>query len=339
MGWRKSVRPISAIPGSGRWMRRETASLDCTDDSPVQAALKIRPPVPALSRPGHLYLRYWRMQDGAVPWTAQDAVQCRLAQAGHPIELGAGMRYYPFGEVRDLPNDGLAKISATDFGYTGQRANSYINLMDYRSRWYDPALGRWSQPDSIIPGGNPQSINRYSYILNNPVNGIDPTGHKPCDEEYGCSGQLAAQVTPLTTNSLEESLHNPSMDESGSPDLPINPTDRHQTNNDTPSETPPPPYQMTETDKIGMALTTAMVEITIILPIEYALMGATIESSAACVSGVALFCVADIPLAAADIVVADFAVSLTVYTAESISNGQREKFKWIIIPAIFNIKQ
>ena len=38
-------------------------------------------------------------------------------------------------------------------------------------------LNRWTQPDTIIPDGNPQSLNRYSYGLNNPVKYNDPTGH------------------------------------------------------------------------------------------------------------------------------------------------------------------
>ena len=32
-------------------------------------------------------------------------------------------------------------------------------------------------PDSIIPDGNPQSLNRYSYVNNEPINHNDPTGH------------------------------------------------------------------------------------------------------------------------------------------------------------------
>ena len=97
-------------------------------------------------------------------------------------------RYYPFGEVRDLPNDGLAKISATDFGYTGQRAldaqgNSFgLGLMDYKARFYDAYLSRWTQPDSIIPDGNPQSLNRYSYVNNSPIGYNDPSGHRFTDQ-------------------------------------------------------------------------------------------------------------------------------------------------------------
>jgi hypothetical protein len=51
-------------------------------------------------------------------------------------------------------------------------------LLDYRSRWYDPQLGRFNQPDTIIPDDySPQSLNRYAYALNNPVRYNDPTGH------------------------------------------------------------------------------------------------------------------------------------------------------------------
>jgi hypothetical protein len=45
-------------------------------------------------------------------------------------------------------------------------------------------LGRFIQADSIIPNpGNPQSFDRYAYVLNSPINIIDPTGHKACDGE------------------------------------------------------------------------------------------------------------------------------------------------------------
>jgi len=45
---------------------------------------------------------------------------------------------------------------------------------------YDPALGRFLQPDSIIPGiGNSQNLNRFSYVGNRPISLNDPTRHKP----------------------------------------------------------------------------------------------------------------------------------------------------------------
>ena len=39
-------------------------------------------------------------------------------------------------------------------------------------------MGRFISPDSIVPAPrNPQSLNRFSYVLNSPVNLVDPSGH------------------------------------------------------------------------------------------------------------------------------------------------------------------
>jgi hypothetical protein len=51
---------------------------------------------------------------------------------------------------------------------------------------------QFMQPDTIIPEPfNPQSWNRYSYVLNNPINFSDPSGHVAVGDtnEAGCSGK------------------------------------------------------------------------------------------------------------------------------------------------------
>jgi hypothetical protein len=46
------------------------------------------------------------------------------------------------------------------------------------ARWYDSALGRWLSADTVVPEpGNPQSLNRYSWVLGNSLKYRDPTGH------------------------------------------------------------------------------------------------------------------------------------------------------------------
>ncbi|NBD36557.1 MAG: hypothetical protein GVY30_11250 [Chloroflexi bacterium] len=53
-------------------------------------------------------------------------------------------------------------------------------------RGYDRAraaciLRRWrSQPPRT---GNPQSLNRYAYVKNNPLRYVDPSGHIPCIDD------------------------------------------------------------------------------------------------------------------------------------------------------------
>jgi len=66
----------------------------------------------------------------------------------------------------------------TSYRFTGQRKDATIGLYFYNSRYYDPLLGRFIQADTIVPNpGNPQSLNRYAYTLNNPVRYVDPSGH------------------------------------------------------------------------------------------------------------------------------------------------------------------
>jgi hypothetical protein len=59
------------------------------------------------------------------------------------------------------------------------------------ARWYDPFIGRFTQPDTIVPGmQNPKTWDRFHYSLNNPLRYRDPSGHKACDgdKEDDCEG-------------------------------------------------------------------------------------------------------------------------------------------------------
>lgn len=51
------------------------------------------------------------------------------------------------------------------------------------ARFYVVALGQFASADTIVPEpGNPQSLNRYAYVGNNPVKCQDPTGHYLCED-------------------------------------------------------------------------------------------------------------------------------------------------------------
>ena len=58
------------------------------------------------------------------------------------------------------------------YGYTGRQPDA-TGLVNYRARYYDPAQGRFTQPD---PKGFIDGINRYAYAMNSPVNYVDPWG-------------------------------------------------------------------------------------------------------------------------------------------------------------------
>ena len=67
--------------------------------------------------------------------------------------------------------------NAGRFQYTGQAWLSEIGVQYSKARMYDPALGRFLQPDPIGYAGG---LNLYAYVLNDPINFIDPLGL--CDE-------------------------------------------------------------------------------------------------------------------------------------------------------------
>ena len=90
--------------------------------------------------------------------------------------------YAPFGQPRDpatgtLLDDGAATAIVED-GYTGHDRLDDFGLVNMRARMYDPALGRFIQPDTIIqaPFDN-QTLARYSYTRGNPLRYNDPSGH------------------------------------------------------------------------------------------------------------------------------------------------------------------
>jgi len=80
--------------------------------------------------------------------------------------------YNPYGTVRYASGQ-----AETDFGFTGQRLDG-TGLVYMHARYYDPYLNRLVSPDTIVPGpGNPQSLNRYSYVRNRPGAYVDVDGH------------------------------------------------------------------------------------------------------------------------------------------------------------------
>jgi RHS repeat-associated protein len=132
-----------------------------------------------------------------------DALGSVVAITDDQGNLISQQRYLPFGAVRT--NVTSPNSPNTDFGYTGQRnldddpstgSGQRIGLMDYKFRFYSPSLGRFAQADMIVPNPyNPQAFNRFSYVVNSPINLNDLTGHAYCDfinsqNKEDCEGGL-----------------------------------------------------------------------------------------------------------------------------------------------------
>ncbi len=104
---------------------------------------------------------------------------------------------------------------------TDGRHDSYIKLYDYGARWYDPQIGRFISPDTIIPDpGNSQSFNRYAYVENNPIRYTDSTGHciDPVSGTICAVGLIAIEATLLLgavagSYAIDQQFDNPSSAE------------------------------------------------------------------------------------------------------------------------------
>jgi RHS repeat-associated protein len=80
--------------------------------------------------------------------------------------------YYPFGGERVVTN-----TDPNPYKFTGKERDSESGLDNFGARYNSSGLGRFMSVDPVAGSlSNPQSLNRYTYVLNNPLNFIDPTG-------------------------------------------------------------------------------------------------------------------------------------------------------------------
>ncbi len=83
-------------------------------------------------------------------------------------------KYFAYGEQRDT-----GPVN-TENQFTDQKRDD-TGLYYYGARYYDPALGTFVSPDSIVPNtSHVFGYNRFMYTYGNPLRFVDPTGHQAC---------------------------------------------------------------------------------------------------------------------------------------------------------------
>ncbi len=114
--------------------------------------------------------------------------QLELASGGWPVWQG---QFAPFGGelhngvpvVADQPDS----TTANHYKFTGKERDTESGLDYFGARYYASSMGRWMSPDwadkpEAVPYSdlaNPQSLNLYGYVNNNPLTKADPDGHCP----------------------------------------------------------------------------------------------------------------------------------------------------------------
>jgi RHS repeat-associated protein len=106
--------------------------------------------------------------------------------------------YLPYGDERLIVGD-----SGENYGFTGKEKDE-SGLYYYGARYYDPKLARFTQIDPLVMSqsekslasvlDNPQALNGYSYVLNNPLKYVDEEGMYEIDVHFDLTLYLGKQA-------------------------------------------------------------------------------------------------------------------------------------------------
>lgn len=134
--------------------------------------------------------------DGAkVRWFVGDHLGSTSVVLDETSAIKEKITYTPWGEVKSYDKFG-AGAEVARFYFTGKKLDDETGLYYFGARYYNPKLGRFLTADTIVQSPyNPQTLNRYTYCNNNPVNLVDPTGHSWFKKVFGGgSGFVASAI-------------------------------------------------------------------------------------------------------------------------------------------------
>jgi RHS repeat-associated protein len=169
--------PACSLPAEGEWT--PTASCTFTGSALAETTVPIRlvPDTRVIPYAGNLLILTGEdISASSLIYHHSDhltGANVDTDSAGNILEL---IDYYPYGDTRLDEQSGDYENSHK---FTGQELDSETGLYYYGARYYDSSIGRFV---SVDPWGgditDPQSLNKYSYVQNNPVKYIDPTGEE-----------------------------------------------------------------------------------------------------------------------------------------------------------------
>lgn len=93
--------------------------------------------------------------------------------------------------------------------FTSKERDTESGLDNFGARYDSSSMGRFMTPDPL--GGslaNPQTLNKYAYVQNNPVNLIDPTGLYTCRDDPKDGSSHCASAADVKFEKTLETLRN-----------------------------------------------------------------------------------------------------------------------------------
>ncbi len=119
----------------------------------------------------------------------------------YDLEGGVGKSHIFLGDLKlATVKTGEGANNKNDYKFTGKELDDETGLYYYGARYYDADLSRFVSRDTWagIPT-NPQTLNKYSYVKNNPLKYVDPSGNV-----LEISGAYGKNFVKSVTSSLEK---------------------------------------------------------------------------------------------------------------------------------------
>jgi RHS repeat-associated protein len=110
--------------------------------------------------------------NGSLTWLTADGQDSSQIAVNAATGATTEQRYLPFGAQRGTQGP----PAGTQDGYLGQPYDPGSDLVQDGARFYDPGLGRFLSPDSVLIPSDPRDLNSYSYGYNSPETDTDSTG-------------------------------------------------------------------------------------------------------------------------------------------------------------------
>jgi RHS repeat-associated protein len=124
--------------------------------------------------------------NGGLHYELADPLGTKRIQANISGQIEESCISLPFGDALSCTPTSLPTADdATEHHFTQKERDAESGNDYFFARYYNSALGRFTTPDwsaKVVPVpyaqmGDPQSLNLYAYVRNNPVTGVDPDGH------------------------------------------------------------------------------------------------------------------------------------------------------------------
>lgn len=124
-------------------------------------------------------------------------------ETGTPIEWS---RYSAFGSEKAY--SAHTRGTGNPWKFSSKRVDTDTGLIFFGQRYYNPEIGRWMTKD---PLGTPESINRYAYNLNDPINRIDPQGLYSLSDIWNTVWDNIQAIYEFTSHNYNTFLNNVSF--------------------------------------------------------------------------------------------------------------------------------